>query len=143
MFGGTYYKQLNTNTNFDWLTKDSTHLQNYIEDPFCGFICTSSFYHDLLKLTDHATNPKRILKTRKDLPLLIISGDSDPVGGMGKDVTRLYQFYTKNGYENLSFKLYKDGRHEILNDTCADEVYADITKFLNQQAIASSEGYAV
>ena len=35
--------------------------------------------------------------------------------------------------KNVSIKLYKDGRHEMLNELNKDEVYADILAWINSK----------
>ena len=42
----------------------------------------------------------------KDLPVLFIAGDQDPVGEMGKGVRRAYQAFRKAGVRDVSIKLY-------------------------------------
>ena len=131
MFGSSLYKSLNKRTNFDWLCTDDTEVDQYINDPYCGFICTKSFYHDLLMLTKHATDKRRILRTSSNTPLFILSGNQDPVGGYGKDVARLIDFYKQHGYQVTS-KLYDGLRHELLNEPCKFDVMNDILNFLNK-----------
>lgn len=131
MFGSGLYKKLNTRTQNDWLCTDNNEVDKYIQDPYCGFVCSKSFYHDLLLLTKHATNKKRILRTNSSIPIFILAGDSDPVGGYGKDVKRLIRFYESNGY-SITSKLYPGLRHEILNEPCKQDIMDDILAFLNQ-----------
>ena len=50
----------------------------------------------------------------KDLPVLLISGDRDPMGGAGKGVTLIYRQMTKAGMKNVTLKLIPGGRHAIL-----------------------------
>ena len=71
---------------------------------------------------------------RKDLPILIISGDCDPVGGNGKLVDRLYNIYKEYGVMDVSIKLYNGARHELINELNKDEVYADVLRFLDAHA---------
>jgi len=131
MFGSTLYKKLNKRTKSDWLCTDAAEVDKYIEDPYCGFICTKSFYHDLLMLTKHATDKKRICKTSTSIPILIISGGQDPVGGYGKDVQRLIQFYESHSYQ-ITSHIYPGLRHEILNEPSKDNITTDILDFLDQ-----------
>lgn len=131
MFGSSLYKKLNKRTNSDWLCTDEAEVDQYIKDPYCGFICTKSFYHDLLMLTKHATDKKRILRTNSSIPLFILSGNQDPVGGYGKDVARLIEFYKQHGYQVTS-KLYDGLRHELLNEPCKLDIMQDILNFLNK-----------
>lgn len=133
MFGGKPYTQLCSRTSFDWLSRNSTSVGAYINDPYCGYICTISFYHDLIKLVSNATTPKLIKHTRKNLPIYIISGDHDPVGGYGKEVNHLTSLYHKYDYLNVSSKLYPDSRHEILQEINSADVMKDISDWILMQ----------
>lgn len=131
LFGGKKYKSLATNTPFDWLTRDENEVKKYIQDDYCGFICTTAFYNDLVKLTARASNKKRINKTRKDLPLFFISGDKDPVGGYGKEIKKLVKTYKDMKFTNIQSKLYTSGRHEIFNELNKEEVYNDMLRWIS------------
>lgn len=131
MFGSSLYKKLNQRTGTDWLCSDPSVVDQYIQDPYCGFVCTKSFYHDLLMLTKHATDKKRICKTPASIPIFILSGGQDPVGGYGKDVKRLIEFYKQNGY-HITSKIYPGLRHEILNEPSKADIMKDILHFLDQ-----------
>ena len=129
LFGGNKYTMLCKRTTFDWLTRNNTLVGAYIHDPYCGFLCTSSFYHDLLCLAHYASKKKQIMRTRKDLPILFISGTKDPVSNYGKEITSLHQFYQKAGFTKVSCKLYPECRHELLNELNQDEVFRDVLEF--------------
>ncbi|MGN0507043.1 MAG: alpha/beta fold hydrolase [Lachnospiraceae bacterium] len=132
LFGNKLYTSLCTRTSVDWLTRNNTAVGAYINDPYCGFTCTTSFYRDLVRLTKLAGKKKNIARTRKDLPICFFSGDKDPVGGYGREVRKLYDTYKKLGFESLDIKLYPDCRHEILNELNSDEVMQDIALFLHK-----------
>ena len=138
LFGSKKYTSLCKRTTFDWLTRNNTLVGAYIHDPYCGFLCTSSFYHDLLCLTHYASKKKQIVRTRKDLPILFISGDKDPVSNYGKEITALHQFYQKSGFTNVSYTLYPECRHELLNELNQDEVFEDMLAFY-QKTLAGVE----
>lgn len=131
LFNNKKYKSLKTRTKYDWLSRDSKIVENYISDPYCGFICTTSFYINLIDLSLASSNIKDVAKTNKDLPIYIISGDNDPVSSYGKEIKSLLDFYTNLKFKNISFKLYKDARHELLNETNKEEVYKDIFDWLS------------
>lgn len=44
----------------------------------------------------------------------------------------LVDFLKELGYKNVTCKLYKDLRHEILNENEKEIIYKDILKFLNK-----------
>lgn len=130
LFGRKSYTNLANKTNFDWLSRNNMEIDAYINDPYCGFVCSISFYRGLLKLAYNASTVSRMKRTRKNLPLFIISGSKDPVGNYGKEVNKLISFYKKADYNNISYKLYKDCRHELLLELNANEVMDDIAKWL-------------
>lgn len=119
-------------TEFDWLSRDEDIVNNYIEDPYCGNLFPVSFFHDFylgLKSIHNEENFKRI---PEDLPIYIISGSDDPVGEYGKGILNLYSSYKDLGMENISYKLYDSGRHEMLNEINKEEVIKDIILWIDK-----------
>lgn len=135
ILGGKKYVKLADRTAFDWLTRSYPIVGEYVHDPYCGFICTASFYHDLLKLTSGAASKKLISLTPKNLSIYIISGEIDPVGGYGRDVNRLISLYKSLKFTNITYKLYPECRHELINELNYEEVYEDIHSWLLKKAI--------
>lgn len=119
-------------TPFDWLSRDQEEVDKYIKDPYCGTVFSSSFYVSLFKAVERVNNIKSLKKLNKSLPVYIFSGDADPVGNHGKGVTSVFELYKSAGIKNLSFRLYPDGRHEMLNELNKQNVYADILEWLNK-----------
>lgn len=115
---GTYNKKINNPTTpFDWLSRDASEVKKYIDDPLCGFVCTSKFYEDMLDGIEFANRTDHANKLPKDLPLLVISGSMDPVGKYGKGILKVYELYKDAGIADVSFHLVKEARHELLNET--------------------------
>lgn len=125
----SYSRRFKGEGRFAWLSRDRSEVEKYEKDPLCGFVCSSKFYDDLIELSNQANDRKRIEEIRKDLPIFIISGSDDPVGGYSKGIRKVYSLYKNAGLENVSMKLYEGARHEILNETNRDEVYSDILSF--------------
>jgi alpha-beta hydrolase superfamily lysophospholipase len=117
-------------SSFQWLSRDERSVLKYEEDPLCGFVCTNSFYRDVIDGIDEANDFEKINKISKDLSILIISGTDDPVGGFTKRVKKAYKLYEKAGIEDLSLKLVKGARHELLNETNKEETYEFLLKWL-------------
>ncbi|MDR0856056.1 MAG: alpha/beta hydrolase, partial [Clostridiales bacterium] len=65
----------------------------------------------------------------KKLPLLLISGSADGVGGYGKLSAALAKKYAKLGYKTQYIE-YEGARHEILNELERARVWADIVAFV-------------
>lgn len=123
---GSYEKQF---SDKNWLSRDNNVMEKYKNDPLCGNSFPISFYKSMFKNL-HKVN-KNIDKISKDMELLIISGDKDPVGANGKSVEKLQKLYLKNGV-NSTLKLYKDCRHELHNELNKDEVLADVLQFIEK-----------
>lgn len=127
---GAYNIRFDGSSKYNWLTKDKAIIEKYANDKFCTFSFTVSAMHDLVKLNSVCNEKKWYKDISKTLPILLISGECDPVGNYGKGVKQVYRDLLKVGAD-ANLKLYPDCRHEILNDTCKDEVMADILEFLN------------
>lgn len=129
---GSYNKSFSpVRTAFDFLSRDDAVVDQYIADDNCGFICTTSFYVDLLSGLELIHKEEEVVKTPKELPLFLLSGDEDPVGNYGKGVQSVYEQYVNIGMQNVSLKLYEGGRHEMLNEINREEVYEDIVNWLD------------
>ena len=113
-----------------WLSSDEENVRHYNEDPLCGFLCSSQFYADLIEGSFTANSRKLASRIRKDIPMLIVSGDQDPVGGYGRGVEKVYRMYRKAGLENVSMQLFSNDRHELLNETDRDDVMRTISAFM-------------
>lgn len=120
----SYNKMIeNPRTKFDWLSTDNKNVDKYVADPLCGFTCTNGFFLDLFHGLDYANSKANASILPKDLPLLIISGDQDPVGAYGKGVKKVYELYKNVGIADVELKLFEGCRHELLNEVCKKDVY--------------------
>ena len=131
---GSYLKKFDYKNEgiYCWLSSDRSEVKKYENDPDCGFICSSSFYADLIEGLETANDKELISKVRKDLPILFLSGEMDPVGNYSKGVIKASNLYKDAGIDDVRLKLYKDGRHEILNDVMRKEVMADVAAFYEE-----------
>lgn len=133
IFGGNNRRFKPAKTDFDWLSRDEKEVQKYIDDPFCGILFTCGFFYDFIKGLQEIEDKDNLKKVPIDLPIYIMSGDKDPVGKNGKGVLRLRDRYVSLGVKNVSFKLYKGGRHEMLNEINKEEVMNDIISWLDER----------
>ncbi len=117
---------------YSWLTRDNKIVQDYIVDPKCGGVFSCSFYRSFFAGLMAINRVKLAKRIRKELPVIFLSGDKDPVGNNGKGVLKAVQFYKNVGMKNIEYNLYKDARHEILNEINRDKVYEDILNWINK-----------
>lgn len=130
IFGG-YNKNFEpTRTNFDWLCSVEEEVDKYIENEKYGFICSTSFYYDLIRGVKSIHKDENMKKINKDMPIYIFAGECDPVGNFGKGIVNLSDKLKKYGVKEVVYKLYKDGRHEMLNEKNKEEVMNDTIEWM-------------
>ena len=118
-------------TSFDWLSRDEVIVDNYVNDPLCGFMCTNQLWMDLLDALPGLTKERNVSNVPSDLPIYIFSGSKDSTNNMGKGALSLAENYRKNGIFNIKTKLYEDARHETLNETNRNEVVSDMLTWIS------------
>lgn len=114
-----------------WLTKDVGIVNQYYNEPRCTYMFTTNGYKGLFEAVNFSCNPENAAQLAKKLPLFIVSGSDDPVGGLGKGVMQVYDMYKNAGIQDLTYKLYENDRHEILNEIDKQVVYADLLAWMN------------
>ncbi len=127
---GSYAGHFPGEGEYGWLSRDRNEVRKYEDDPLCGFTCSSSFYADLIEGSFTANDKKLAAAIRKDIPILIISGEDDPVGGYGKGVRKVFRLYKDAGIANVRMKLFPKDRHEILNELDKADVMECIVSFI-------------
>jgi len=113
-------------TPFDWLSRDAARVDAYIADPACGFPFTATGYRDVFAGMREIQSADWARKVPAGLPVLLVSGERDPVGGMGKGVRWVENALREAGVRDVTCRLYPEARHELLNETNRDEVIADL-----------------
>lgn len=116
-------------TGFEWLSRDAAEVDKYCADPACGFVPEPFAGIETLR---RAADPQALAKIRAGLPLLILSGDADPLAGGGAALQLVAQRYRDAGLRDVELVLYPQARHELLNETNRDEVTARIVGFLDR-----------
>ncbi|HHU38490.1 MAG TPA: alpha/beta hydrolase [Propionibacterium sp.] len=125
-------------TGFEWLSRDEDEVDAYVADPMCGWAAPSPAGMASLA---RAGDPDLLRKIRKDLPVLLVSGRDDPVGGdKGDGVAKAGERYREAGFEDVDVRLYPAARHELLNETNRDEVTSDILTFLDRTVGEKASG---
>lgn len=134
-FGSYNRKFQPANTQVDWVTSDPDQLAKYVADPLCSFTFTINGYYHLFCSIMELTKKKNANKIPKDLPVFFVAGQDDPVGNFGKSVEKVYNMYRTCGIKDLCIKLYQGDRHEILNETDRQQVYADLHEWLEEKIL--------
>lgn len=131
---GSYNRRVeHPETPFDWLSRDRDVVEAYMRDPQTQFVFTNAAFVDLITLQMLANREEWYAAVPKDLPLYLMSGEDDPLGGYGKGIRQICDKLRQAGVP-VEMKLYPGGRHEIVNETNREEVYADIAAFVRRCA---------
>lgn len=124
-------------TKFEWLSRDPAEVDKYVADPRCGFKLSAQGWIDLLDALYQLADPKNQARVPKDLPMLLIAGEKDPVVGGLKFFERLVAEYNRAGLTRYTWKVYPGARHELLNETNRDEVTRDLLDWIDQVALGA------
>lgn len=125
------YNKGNTINN-EWLSKSIDNVNKYNDDKLCGFIFTGNGFINLYKLMDNAFCKENYKMQNKSLPIFVIAGSEDPVIQDEKKFLELVDFLKELGYKDVTSKLYKDLKHEILNEEEKNIIYKDVLDFFNK-----------
>lgn len=123
-------------TAFDWLSRDDAAVDAYVDDPWCGFVCTTTFYRDLVAAVRAVNRAEGLAGTPEDLPILVMAGQADPSSHRGKVVRQVCGLYSAVGVRDVSGRIYEGARHELLHETNRDQVVADLIGWLSTHAIS-------
>ena len=128
---GSYNKRIaNPQSPNAWLTRDEEIVKKYDSTPENTFKFTVSGFNQIFETIQYIENPKLIDKIPKNIPILLISGEEDPVGGYGKEVQKVYEALDKAGIDDLTIELVEGARHEVLNEINKEETYKYILDWI-------------
>ncbi len=131
---GGYNKRFEGETDgSNWLSANPENAKRYGEDPLCGFTFTVNGYYQMFEGMKVLAKKESIKRVPTDLPVFFVSGSDDPVGDYGKAVHKVYCKYLAAGVRDVQLKLYKGDRHEILNETDRQKVYADLYTWISNR----------
>ena len=122
-------------TGIEWLSRNPQNIDLYLKDAWCGGTACLSFYRDLTAGLAQIHKNASMQKIPKSLPVFIISGEDDPVGGYGKTVKKLKEIYLKNGMTKVELKLYPLDRHEIFNEEDGEIALSDVINWITANAL--------
>lgn len=121
------HKHLGTTGN-EWLSRDPAVAQQFADDPLTFYAAAIQLFGiaDGLRLLGKPTR-----NIAKDIPLLIMIGSEDTLGGE-KSIAKLAEAYvTRSRLSDVEAVVYPEARHEIFNETNRDEVIGDLVRWLD------------
>ena len=121
---GTYCKRIPDAVSPNaWLSRDPAVVRAYDADPLCTFPFTAGSYREMLTVLNHVNSKAWAAAMPKDLPVLLIAGDGDPVGDYGAGVRKVWAMLGDAGVQDLTCQIWEGGRHELHNETNREEVF--------------------
>jgi alpha-beta hydrolase superfamily lysophospholipase len=119
-------------TDFDWLSRDEAVVDAYIADPLCGFGLDPASLKDMFAGSRRLADPAEVARIPRDLPLYVAVGSRDPVNARLTLLWALVDRYRAAGLEDVTVRVYDEGRHEILNEINRAEVIDDLLRWLQR-----------
>lgn len=114
---GTYNQKFKPNrTTADWLCADETELDKYLADPLVRKDISTGLFLELLGSMKRTGSAYEYDGWDTSIPILLISGQDDPVGDGGKGVQEISRRMKKSGMENVTIKLFPGARHDLLHE---------------------------
>jgi len=121
---------LQDNIKNAWLNRDLEKVKIYNADPLCDFVMSNGFFYSLMRGLSDAYKQENLGRIEKNLPIALMSGEKDPVGGMGEKVTALFELYKSLGL-NVTMKIYENVRHELTGDFDEEIIVRDMLNFFD------------
>jgi alpha-beta hydrolase superfamily lysophospholipase len=119
-------------TDFDWLSRDESIVDAYIADPLCGFGIDSASLKDMFAGARRLADPAQVARIPRDLPLYVAVGSKDPVNAGLSLLWALVDRYRAAGLDDVTVRVYDEGRHEILNEINRAVVIEDLVRWLRR-----------
>lgn len=121
---GSYCKRIpDARSRNDWLSRDPEVVAAYDADRLCTFSFSAATYREMLRVLNHVSSRQWAKSIRRDLPVLLIAGDADPVGNYGEGVRRVWAMLGDAGVQDLTCQIWEGARHELHNETNREEVF--------------------
>lgn len=130
-FGSYNDKFKDENDIYSWLGRNKDIRDKYAKDPYCNFMFTIAGFETLSEILKAVSSRNWAKLVPEKLPILMVSGEMDPVGNYGKGVHEVYGWLEATGHKDLKMKLYAGMRHEILNENNHSTVFFDLLKWTN------------
>ena len=133
MFGAYNHKIDHPKTPYDWISSDPEVVKQFASDPKCAFCFTAAAMEDLVNLYARISRPEWAQSIGKDMPLLLIAGEEDPVGNYGKGVQAVFERLKAAKIRDLCCKLYPKARHELHNELHKEQMMQDVLVWMKSR----------
>ncbi len=134
---GTYNQKFApASSRADWLCSDTKQLTTYLLDPYCREDISAGLFWQLLGSMKKTGKKTAYDKWRKDMPVLLMSGEADAVGNFGKGVKTVELAMQEAGMKTVEMHLFADARHDLLHEE-ANGVASQARKILTDWILSN------
>ena len=131
---GAYNRRFRpSRTPSDWLSRDPAEVDAFLADPLCQSRPTASLFRDMMGGPQLIARRDQLARMDPSVPVCFLSGQEDPVGGMGRGVEQVVRMFQDAGCRDLSLHLYPGARHELFHEQNRREVWADLLDWLEDR----------
>lgn len=134
---GTYNQKFKPNrTPSDWLCADETELDDYRADPLCRKDISAGLFWQLLGAMKRTGRKDAYDNWNKQLPILLMSGQDDPVGDSGKGVECVRKAMEQAGMQQVTMEMFPGARHDLLHEEksgCAEKAREMVLEWMLQK----------
>lgn len=129
-----YLKKIpNAGSPNDWLTHDRNIVEKYDKDSKCNFKLSAKGYHSMLAALTVVSRRGWARSLPKEMRILQIAGEKDPVGDYGKGVKKVTEMLKNAGISDVEEYIDKTGRHELHNETNKEEIMRKVICWLDDR----------
>jgi alpha-beta hydrolase superfamily lysophospholipase len=125
------HKSLGT-TGHEWLSRDPRIAQEFVADPL-AFTAEALKMFGVVDSFRLLGRPSRALAN--DIPVLIQVGSDDSFGGTRSAELLAEGYLKRSALSDVELIIYTDARHEVFNETNAEEVIADTIQWLDERLV--------
>ena len=131
---GAYNRRFRpSRTPSDWLSREPAEVDAFLADPLCQSRPTVSLFRDMMGGLQLIARRDQLARMDPSVPVCFLSGQEDPVGGMGRGVEQVVRMFQDAGCRDLSLHLYPGARHELFHEQNRREVWADLLDWLEDR----------
>ncbi|WP_254527693.1 MULTISPECIES: alpha/beta fold hydrolase [unclassified Sphingobacterium] len=124
------FKDEPNHEDLNWLSLNLENRDNYLTDEYCGIDFTDNAFYGAAQVTLWGSGNGWVKKIPKELSVLFLSGEDDPIGDFGKGVKKSAEELVEHGSKDVKYQLYPKMRHELLNEDVKKDVYQKILDWL-------------
>jgi alpha-beta hydrolase superfamily lysophospholipase len=118
-------------TGYEWLSRDTAEVDKYVADPLCGFSLPPETVPAIFASGVRLADAGALSRIGARLPILIASGEADPLAGGGQLVELLAKRYRDAGVADVTLRVFPGARHEIFNEINREEVTQYVIEWLD------------